>query len=164
MIKYTIKSAFPSSSVVKDSAKMQEMHLHESLIPGWGGFPGGGHGNPLQCSCLENPMDRGAWWATVHGVTNSWTRLSTHAPSNHNRSPIRSYLQGPPSERSRFLSSLSQTPKKAPWMVSHTQCDTQGTAGENPAGTLLPPGTLPWRPLRAWILQASPKSYRPEGS
>ena len=39
------------------------------------GVPGGGHGNPLQCSCLENPMDRGAWWAKVHGVTKSWTGL-----------------------------------------------------------------------------------------
>ena len=36
-----------------------------------GRSPGGGHGNPLQYSCLENPMDRGAWWATVHGVTNN---------------------------------------------------------------------------------------------
>ena len=36
-------------------------------IPGLGRFPGGGHGNPLQYSCLANPMDRGAWWATVHG-------------------------------------------------------------------------------------------------
>ena len=35
-------------------------------IPGWGRFPGGGHGNPLQLSCLENPMDRGTWRATVH--------------------------------------------------------------------------------------------------
>ena len=35
--------------------------------------PGGGHGNPLQYSCLENPMDRGAWQATVHGVAKSWT-------------------------------------------------------------------------------------------
>ena len=34
-------------------------------IPGLGRSPGGGHGNPFQCSCLENPMDRGAWWATV---------------------------------------------------------------------------------------------------
>ena len=44
-------------------------------IPGLGRFPGGGHGNPLQCSCLENPVDRGAWRAIVHGVTKSWTRL-----------------------------------------------------------------------------------------
>ena len=44
-------------------------------IPGSGRSPGGGHGNPLQYSCLENPVDRGAWWATVHGVAKSRTRL-----------------------------------------------------------------------------------------
>ena len=38
-------------------------------IPGWGSSSRGGNGNPLQYSCLENPMDRGAWWAAVHGVT-----------------------------------------------------------------------------------------------
>ena len=37
---------------------------------------GEGNGTPLQCSCLENPMDRGAWWASVHGIAESWTRLS----------------------------------------------------------------------------------------
>ena len=42
-------------------------------IPGSESFPGGGNGNPLQYSCLQNPMDRGAWWATVHGVTESDT-------------------------------------------------------------------------------------------
>ena len=45
------------------------------LIPGLGRFPGGVRGNPLQYSCLEHPMDRGAWRATVYGVTKSWTRL-----------------------------------------------------------------------------------------
>ena len=40
-----------------------------SSIPGLGRFPGGGNSNPLQYSCLGNPMDRGAWWATVHGVS-----------------------------------------------------------------------------------------------
>ena len=45
-------------------------------IPGLGRAPGVGHGNPLQYSCLENPMDRGAWWATVHGVTKSQTQLN----------------------------------------------------------------------------------------
>ena len=45
------------------------------LIPGLGRSPGEGHGNPLQYSCLENPMDGGAWWAAVDGVEKSWTRL-----------------------------------------------------------------------------------------
>ena len=45
-------------------------------IPGWGGSLGEGNGNPLQDSCLENPMNRGAWWAAVHGVTKNPTRLS----------------------------------------------------------------------------------------
>ena len=52
------------------------------LIPGLERNPGGGHGNPLQYSCLENPMDRGVWWATVHRVAKSRSRmkqLSTHA-------------------------------------------------------------------------------------
>ena len=49
-----------------------------NLIPGLGRSPGGGHGGPLYYSCLENPMDREAWWATVHGVSKSLTRLSTY--------------------------------------------------------------------------------------
>ena len=40
-------------------------------VPGWGRSPGEGHGNSLQCSCLGNPTDRGAWWATVQGVAES---------------------------------------------------------------------------------------------
>ena len=42
-------------------------------IPGLGRSTGGGHGNPLQYSCLENPMDRGTWWAAVHRVARSWS-------------------------------------------------------------------------------------------
>ena len=54
---------------------MQEMQ--ETEVQSWfGRSPGGGNGNPLQYSCLENPMDRGAWWATVHMVTMSQKRLS----------------------------------------------------------------------------------------
>ena len=45
------------------------------LIPGLGRAPGEGNGNPVQYSCLENSMDRGAWWATVHDVAKSWTQL-----------------------------------------------------------------------------------------
>ena len=47
------------------------------LIPGFRRFPREGHGNPLQCFCLENPVDRGAWIATTHGVTKNQTRLNT---------------------------------------------------------------------------------------
>ena len=47
-------------------------------IPGSGRSPGEGNGNLLWYSCLENPMDRGAWWAIVHGVAKSWTRQSEH--------------------------------------------------------------------------------------
>ena len=45
-------------------------------VPGSGRAPGGGHGNPFQYSCLENPMVRGTWHATVHSVVKSWTRLN----------------------------------------------------------------------------------------
>ena len=44
-------------------------------VPGLGGSLAEGNGNPLQCSCLENPRDRGAWWAAVYGVAQSWTQL-----------------------------------------------------------------------------------------
>ena len=47
-------------------------------MPRLGRSPGGGYGDPLQYSCLENPMDRGAWWATVHAVTKSQISLSTY--------------------------------------------------------------------------------------
>ena len=63
----------PGSSVSKDSA-CNAGDL--GSIPVLGRSPGRGHGNPLQYSGLENPMDRGVWWAMVHGVTKCWTRLS----------------------------------------------------------------------------------------
>ena len=61
---------FPGSSVGKESACNAG---DPALIPGSGRSPGGGHGHPLQYSCLENPVDRGAWQTTVHGVAKSWT-------------------------------------------------------------------------------------------
>ena len=64
---------FPCDSDNKESAcNVGDL----GLIPGLERSPGGGHGNPLQYSCLENPMDRGAWPATAQGVTKSWTQLS----------------------------------------------------------------------------------------
>ena len=53
------------------------------LIPGSGRSPGGGNGNSLQYSCLGNPMDRGAWRATVHGVIKIQTQLSDSTATNH---------------------------------------------------------------------------------
>ena len=52
------------------------------VIPGSGRSPGGGHGNPLQGSCLENPVNRGSWWATVHSVTKNWTGLKRLSSSS----------------------------------------------------------------------------------
>ena len=52
-------------------------------IPGPGGSSGGGHGNPLQYACLENPMDRGIWQVTVLGVAKSWTRLKQFGAHTH---------------------------------------------------------------------------------
>ena len=64
---------FPGGSEVKESASNAG---DLGSIPGSGRSPGEGNGNPLQYSCLENPMDGVAWWATVHGVAKSRTRLS----------------------------------------------------------------------------------------
>ena len=67
---------------VKSQPAMQEITGDPGSIPGLGRSPAGGHSNPLQYSCLENPMDRGDWWATVHMVAKSWTllkQLSTYA-------------------------------------------------------------------------------------
>ena len=53
-----------------ESETTERLHFHFSLS-----CIGEGNGNPLQCSCLENPRDRGAWWAAIYGVAQSWTRL-----------------------------------------------------------------------------------------
>ena len=66
---------FPDSSVVKNLPANAREAGDMGLIPGSSRSPGGGNGNPLQYSCLENPIDRGAWWATVHGVTKNQRRL-----------------------------------------------------------------------------------------
>ena len=70
---------FPGGSVVENLPANTGDAGDAGSIPGSERFPGGGNGNPLQYSCLENPMDRGAWQATVHGVAKSRTRLSMHA-------------------------------------------------------------------------------------
>ena len=67
------------------------MRGNPGLIPGWGRSPGEGHGNPLQYSCLENPMDREAWWDTIHRVAESQTQLkrfSTHRMGKWQPTPV----------------------------------------------------------------------------
>ena len=72
----------PGGAAVKNMPANAGAARDADLIPELGRFPGGGHGNPFQYSCLENPMDRGAWWATGRRVPKGWTRLkqlSMHA-------------------------------------------------------------------------------------
>ena len=66
---YKQKRASQVALVVKNPPANEGDIRHKGSIPGSGRFPEGRHGNPLQYSCLENPMDRGAWQATVHRVT-----------------------------------------------------------------------------------------------
>ena len=74
---------FPGASVVKNPPANAG-----GTGDGPGRSPGGGNGTPLQYSCLENPMDGGAWWATVHGVTESWTRLTMHETNKSQIPPL----------------------------------------------------------------------------
>ena len=68
---------FPGGASGKEPACQCRLDEREvGLIPGLGRYPGGGHNNRLQYSCLENPMDRRAWRATVHRVSKGWTRLN----------------------------------------------------------------------------------------
>ena len=64
---------FPGGSVVKNLPASAGDAGDTGSVPGTGKTPGGGNDNPFQYSCLGNPMDRGAWWATVHTVAKSWT-------------------------------------------------------------------------------------------
>ena len=70
-------SDFPGGAVIKNPPAKAGDTREAGSIPGWGRSPGGGSGNPLQHSCLEHSMDRGAWRATVHGVSKELDRTST---------------------------------------------------------------------------------------
>ena len=85
-LKYSLGGAFPGGAALKNSPAIQKMQETWVSIPGSRRSPGGGHGNPLQCTCLENPMDRGAWWAVVYGVTQSRTRLKWLSSSSSSSS------------------------------------------------------------------------------
>ena len=73
---------FPGGSVVKSTPANAGDARDPGLIPGSGRSPGKGNGNPLQYSCLENPMDRGAWWVTIQEVSKIWTPHSDWAHIN----------------------------------------------------------------------------------
>ena len=70
---------FPGGASGKGLVCQCRRHKRHGLIPGSGRSPGGGHGNPLQSTCLENPMDRGTWWTIVHGIAESQARVSASA-------------------------------------------------------------------------------------
>ena len=72
---WTLAGSFQVALVVKNLPVSAGDVRNAAHIPGSGRSLEGGYGNPLQDSCLENPMDRGDGWATVHGVANSWTQL-----------------------------------------------------------------------------------------
>ena len=67
-------------AAARSLALTERLHFHFSLS-----CIGGGNGNPLQCSCLENPRNGGAWWAAVYGLAPSWTRLKRLSSSNNNK-------------------------------------------------------------------------------
>ena len=79
------KRGFPGSSASKESACNAR---DPGSIPGWGRSPGEGNGHPHQYSCLENSMDRGAWWATVHGIVESDCDWVTNTQHTHTHTEI----------------------------------------------------------------------------
>ena len=84
---------FPGGSVVKNPPANTGDARDVDSIPGLGRSPGEGNGNPLQNSCLGNPMDKGAWWATVHGVTKESDM--TERLNNNNSSNLYYWVQRP---------------------------------------------------------------------
>ena len=91
------QQGFPDGASGKEPACRAGDVRDMDSTPGLGRSPGGGHGNPLQYSCLENPMDRGAWWAMAHGVAKSQTGLKdlTHMPCRSVRNKSEANKQTP---------------------------------------------------------------------
>src|SRR5574341_408764 len=104
-----------------ESDTTERLHFHFSLS-----YVGEGNGNPLQCSCLENPRDRGAWWAAINGVAQSWTRLkrlSSSSSSNRDSSLIPESGRSPGEENGNPLQySCLENPMdgRAWWATVHT--------------------------------------------
>ena len=124
--------------VAKNRTLTEQLHFHFSLS-----CIGEGNGNPLQCSCLENPRDGGAWWAAVYRVAQSWTRL-------------------------KGLSSSSMHNTGLPWWFSSKEsAHTAGDQGSIPGryGFSLSVGKIPWRrawqPIPVFLLGKSPWTEEP---
>ena len=86
---------FPGGASGKDPPANAGDAGEAGSIRGLGRSPGGGHSTPLQGSCLGNPMDRGAWWAAVHSVAKSWTRLSDLARMHTHFYTLGTYILKP---------------------------------------------------------------------
>ena len=94
--------------------------------PGSGRSPQGGHGNPLQYSCLENPRDGGAWWAAVYGVTQSWTQLqqlSSSSSSSNSTVQVALVVKNPPANAGGIrdgglIPGLVRSPWRRAWQPS----------------------------------------------
>ena len=121
------KEAWIYSTAVMSSVREDESEESPCIeedpgsIPGSGRSPGGGHGTPLQSSCLENPMDRGAWWAAVHGVGKGQTGASDSAHTALGRSAARmgaglrsALLSGPERPWVRFLRESGASSRERP--------------------------------------------------
>ena len=100
-------------------------------VPGWERSPGEENGNPRQYPCLENPMDRGAWWASVHGVTQSQTRPSDEHFQFHETSAV----PHPAASLSQHLLRNSvMTLKRFTWREHHQSLHTCAHDGRQPPG------------------------------
>ena len=102
-----ICTGFPGGSVVKNPSANA---VDSGLIPQSGRSPGEGNGNPLQYSCLENPVDRGAWWAAVHSAAQSRTQLKQlgmHACIGEgNANPLQYSCLGKPMDRGTWWATV----------------------------------------------------------
>ena len=92
------------------------------LIPGLERSPGEGNGNPLQYSCLENPRDRGAWWASIYGVAQSWTQLRRLSSSSINlrASLVAQMVNNLPVMQETWVQSLGQEDPLEKEMATHS--------------------------------------------
>ena len=144
---------FPGGASSKEPA-CQSRRQDIVSVPGWGRPPGGGHGNPLQYSCLANPMDRGAWRATVHGVAKSWTRphnlARTHmcATGFLPFSPCLGHIHDVWHSRGHFVTLRMEPNSK--------YAEQKGLGGPDDALEL---SHLPWEYLTSWTCENRPLFY-----